>query len=232
MRIMRQPSAAPEAVHRFTRVVTTNAQNSNAIGLVTNGAGYPSFAIGVNQGNTLQFMFTLQGVTVYLDGTSRFTAAMPNYTEFTGLFDNYRIDRIACWALPTWDSANVTTGATQSSANLPWIIHAVDYDDTGAVQSTGLMQYGNAKFTQLAGDNSKILRAWIPRSNTAVQAGGANAGGVRPAKLAWIDTQSPDTSHYGLKLALDGSSNPMTFSQVNGGLNFVFKYWISCKSTR
>lgn len=232
MRIPRQPSAAPEAVHRFTRVATTNYQQNNSIGLLSSGTGYPCFAIGANQSDNLQFSFSLEGVTVYQGGVSRFTAPLPNYTEFTALFDTYRIDRIACWCLPTFDSANVTTGGTQSSANLPWLMYAVDYDDVSGTLSTGLMQYGNCKFTQLSGDNSKILRSWIPRSQTAVAAGGVNAGGLRPAKLAWIDTASTNVTHYGLKLAFDNQAGAMTVNQVTGSLNFVFKYWISCKNTR
>lgn len=228
----RTPSASAEAVHKFTRVASTNAQQSYSIGLVTDAGGIPKFAVNLTRSNTMQFTYSLEGVNVLMDGVSVFTAPLPSYTEFTNLFDNYRIDRIACWCLPTWDSANVTSAATQSASGLPWLFHAVDYDDASVTQSTAIMQYGNCKMTQLSGDNSKIMRSWIPRSQTAAQAGGANAGGLRPAKLAWVDTASTNVTHYGLKIALDNQAGALTANQVLGSLNFVFKYWISCKNTR
>lgn len=221
------------SVHKFTRCTTTNYQNGNALGIVTSALGYPQWKSGAVANENLSMSFNLNGVTVYIGGTQVFVATFPNNTDFTNLFDNYRIDRISMWALPSFDGANVISSAAGaiSAQQLPWFVHAVDYDDIASTGSVGLMQYDNARFTQLEGNRETMLRSFVPRSQTQVAAAGGTVG-YRPTKLSWIDSASPAVDHFGFKMAIDNSSQANVANQVIGSVNFIVKYHISCRNVK
>ena len=61
---------------------------------------------------------------------------MPNVSEFTGLYDQYRIDYVECkFSFSNNNSSNSSPGST-----LPIMYLVKDYDDSGAA---GLLTYSS-----------------------------------------------------------------------------------------
>ena len=82
LRGRRVPRPLATKYHNFVRSVSTTG-NSLAYD------EYLGFSTAVKD---LQFSFQLSGVTVYLAGVTWLQLGMPNYTELTALYDQYRID--------------------------------------------------------------------------------------------------------------------------------------------
>lgn len=69
-----------------------------------------------------------------------------NATEFTGLFDQYRIDRVTIKLIPMVHM-QVLDGTAVAPVNPGMIYHAVDYDDANNPTNAAYMQqYQNTKF--------------------------------------------------------------------------------------
>ena len=86
LRGRRVPRPLATKYHNFVRSVSTTG-NSLAYD------EYLGFSTAVKD---LQFSFQLSGVTVYLAGVTWLQLGMPNYTELTALYDQYRIDWVEC----------------------------------------------------------------------------------------------------------------------------------------
>jgi len=221
-------------VFSYVRTTTSNYSGTLGLSLKTNAAGLPQWTSGLTQGSTLQFVFTLGGVGIYIDGALAFTAPLPSYTEYTALYDNYRIDKVEIMAMTTYDGNNVTAGTVVGQ--LPYIVFTEDYDDASATTATEIMQYTTAKWTNLTtGTTGKPMKLMsiTPRAQMQMYAATTNNLAMAPAKL-WLDAGSPSIPHFGFKMALDNPGNGIAYA-VNtliGTVNFVFKFHLSMKTVR
>ena len=126
LRGRRVPRPLATKYHNFVRSVSTTG-NSLAYD------EYLGFSTAVKD---LQFSFQLSGVTVYLAGVTWLQLGMPNYTELTALYDQYRIDWVECGF---YFSNNYSTVNVPERA-LPIVYLAKDYDD---VASATVKPYSN-----------------------------------------------------------------------------------------
>lgn len=147
---------------------------------------------------------------------------LPNYTEFTNLFDDYRINAVSLKFIPNRNSSDFAGGVAPPGISNFYTVF--DYNDAtvpGAVND--LMQYPNLKITQSSRMLTRTLR---PASLDVVSAGGTTAS-VNPKWKQWLSTASPDVNHYGLKYCLDA------FSAANAVTYQVYAtFYISCKSVK
>lgn len=220
-RLSRYPNVS---LHSFVRACTNEA---NPLGLATGTSG--GFYIGGTFTNiyNMQMAYSLTGTTVYIGGGgSTFTMTMPNYTELTALYDQYRIDYVENEFYFSVNSANVSAGAATC---LPVMALAKDYDDTGTATMNDLNQYNNCITWQLgASINKKVVRV-KPCVDVAVYNGLTN--GYAKGNAMYLDTSSAGVPHYGMKLAftnMQGSS----VSQVVGYLFIKTIYHMSMKNTK
>lgn len=203
-------------MHNFVRNVSTSGGSIPV-------DSFNGFSTGVFD---LQFSFALSGVTVYLGGTTWQVFSLPNYTELTALYDQYRIDYVE---MEFFYSVNTSSGTTFP---LPIIYLAKDYNDPGSAPVTILQQYENCVTWQIGeqrGDGKKVIRVKpnvdINVYNTPVSSGYARS------KPIFIDTNSPNVPHYGAKLALD----PIKFgasATTLGYMSMNFKYHLTMLHTR
>ena len=203
-------------LHHFVRSVST-------AGAVIPIDSFNGFSTGVFD---IQFSFALSGVTIYLGGTSWQVLNLPNYTELTALYDQYRIDWVEMEFIY---SINSSVGSTSP---LPVMYLAKDYDDPGSAPITALQQYDSCVTWQMGdqrGEGKKVIRVRpnvdINVYNTAVSNGFARSPPI------FIDTQSPNVPHYGVKVAMD----PIKFaasSTVLGYLSINMKYHLSMMHTK
>ena len=73
--------------------------------------------------------------TTYANAWSFNLSQLPNYTDFTNLYDQYRINKIVFKIIPKFSEASINAG-TANNANLAQIHSVIDYDD--AVTPTAL----------------------------------------------------------------------------------------------
>lgn len=118
---------------------------------------------------------------------------VPNVSEFTNLFDCYRINGVKVKLMPRANSSEI--GTNQGMIKL---FSAIDYDDaTVPTAITELMQYENLKTTASNRDHSRYFKPKIAKTvfQTALASGYSQGTG-------WLDCDNTSVPHYGLKLAL------------------------------
>jgi hypothetical protein len=131
-------------------------------------------------------------------GASVGVVQMPNYNEFTALFQQYRIANIELLMFFNRNADSTATGG----ATLPLVAFVKDYTNATAPGSlSDLLQYENVELKQFgnARGESPAVRIQI-RPRVAIQ---VNDYGTFPAAVAaeeqWYDTAFPDTPFYGVK---------------------------------
>lgn len=212
--------------HHFVRTCFTGATLSQVIGLdELNGFTYN----GANTGGfNFQMAFTLRGVDFYFGGVNTFRAAMPNYTEFTNLYDQYRID----WVEVKFMFSNNNSSVNSPATVLPTIYLAKDYDDTAAAGVPELSQYQNMQVWQLGSQqasNGFYTVRVKPNVDVALYQGVTT--GYARGKPMLIDTSSSEVPHYGIKVAWDTFKAPAA-STIIGYLNVMATYHLTMCNTK
>lgn len=143
--------------------------------------------------------------------------ALPNFAEFTALFDMYRIDKIRVYFMPRANSAEVGT-----NQGLVKFSSVIDYDDIAIPGSINdLMQYENLRMTNTSQNHVRTL---VPKFAKTVYAS-AIASGYGPA-TGWIDCDSPNVQHFGVKWCLQ------QLPALGQSYDIRIKYYLSFKNVR
>lgn len=130
---------------------------------------------------------------------------LPNYTEFTSLFDAYRFKGVKLEFVPIYNSHEINEGPASGlddRLGMPLMTYARDYDDANAPTSEDTMlQYATNRRLQLSTRKSIYIAS--PRCASLVYKDGITPVGYSEAKAnQWIDSANPDVLHYGLKYFL------------------------------
>lgn len=219
--------AISNKIHEFVRTCSTGATLSQVIGLDEyNGFTYNGSSTG---GFNCQLVFALTGMDVYFGGVKTATIAMPNYAEFTSMYDQYRIDWVEVRFMFSNNSSSVNSPATV----LPAFYIAKDYDDANSAGRPELEQYNNLKIWQAGGQTNRngIFKVRV-KPRAAVQYYNGVASGYGPTQgQPRIDTSSPAVPHYGLKMAWDTFKSPAA-STIIGYLNIAATYHMTMFNTK
>lgn len=131
---------------------------------------------------------------------------LPNATEFTNLFDNYRIKRVKWKLLFNRNVAQTNSnlaGQGFITDGIPVIGWVVDYDDSDTPGSEDtLLQYNDYKVTNF---DKPITIYYEPRTSGLAYTGPLTNGYIENKAGQWCDTSSPAIVHYGLKLMINGA---------------------------
>jgi hypothetical protein len=152
-----------------------------------------STSVEVNQ----SFYFTLDSVA--------------GHTDFTSLYDQYRILAIYCELLPSNDG--LTSGA---------IVVTPDYDDATAANVSTLLQYSAARRFPVG--KPIYLTVQQPAVDLTVYGTSGAAPGVNRTS-PWIDCGKADVQHYGLKLAVSPTGTSVAYQAM-------FKYLVEFRYVR
>lgn len=136
---------------------------------------------------------------------------LPNYTEFTALFDRYRITGVRLQVMPRISQQTVGGNATAATAYSPVIAHTIDYDDaTTPADINAINQYDSVKYQY----EYKPFKVWIrPRAAQAQYGSGVFTSYGNSNPKQWMDVASPDITYYGWKWATNGYSAQLTGNQ-------------------
>lgn len=143
-------------------------------------------------------VFSTYGYYFTIDGW------LPNYTEFTPLFDQYRLRSVIFkMRLVSPPEANNTPVTLQY---YPDVIIAVDHDDATAPTTVDeLRQFGKAKCGILK-PNSWFKYKCYPTTSMQMYATATTSGYAPARNKQWIDLAYTNVRYYGLKIALDCTS--------------------------
>lgn len=144
-------------------------------------------------------------------------SSLPNYTEFTALFDMYKITGVKVTYMPRANSAEAGT-----NQGLVKFFSVIDYDDTTAPTAINdLLQYESLKVSNSSRDHTRFLKPKIARA--IYQSGVSTAYG---ASTGWIDCDNASVPHYGLKYALQ------QLPSGNQSFDVKITYYLAFKNVR
>lgn len=186
-RIPRNPSTGSQ-LHTFKRTVSQNIAINQVYGW--NSGGF-LLALG----------FSLDKMSCFINGASTFAPAVPDYTDFTALFDQYQIRGVE---LEMFWSKNIA-GEQTAAYCTPMLWSALDFDDVANTSLSQLQQYPAVRTTCMGEDGGKVFRqSFRPVARLQVPDG---SGGTAYAPLLdgnqWIDVANPSVGFYGIKVFLD-----------------------------
>lgn len=169
---------------------------------------------------TVGLISARDGVNHY--GTAFTLASLPNYQEFTNLFDSYRINGVSVLILFDHNSSDVGPSGTNIIPNLT---HVIDYDDANVLTAESqYLEYEKYKINRL----DKPVKFYIPKPRFAIAAY-SGAFTSYATKTGWVDCASPSVEHYGYKMLIDGSMAGGAGTNTLGVVKVITTYYISCK---
>ncbi len=131
-------------------------------------------------------------------------ALFPNYANWTGVFDQYRITRAEFWIVPR-SSSNFIPGVNHSLLS-----SVVDYDDDTPLASVAQsMNYPSNLTTPGSNGHYHIF---TPHVAVAAYSGAFTSYGNRTNM--WIDCASPSVRHYGMKFVIDPTDVVYTYDFI------------------
>lgn len=190
--------------------------------------------IGATSDREIALSFGLESTGIwYVNAGVSSDITNPGFTDFTNLFDQYRINKVELkmiWQANTqeYDASN----QTQARAILPLIHMATDYDDTGLFSLNDLLQYPNHRSIQLGQINNAGPVHVINKPGVVFE---SQTDLLTPLpstvkRSPWCDCAVPNVKHNGLKLAWDNFGQDA--DQVCGNLVILVKYSYEFKNAR
>lgn len=156
----------------------------------------------------------------YFKGYHFTFASTPAVTEFTTLFDQYRINKIAVKFVPNFTGSDLNPGTTYVA--LPNIHTVLDYDSsTDPTSIDELLQYDTYRLRK---GGRPFTMVWTPAVEMDV--GGVSGAGLKFKQ--WLDCATTSIKHYGIRLAVEAAGGTVTTAKY---IPYV-TYYFSCKGVR
>lgn len=186
--------------------------------------------ININSGVTNGSATGLPYITVAAGANTYFSMAfslqdLAQVAALTGIFDQYRFDKVELKFVPQSTGINVMNTAAPND-NVPSLFVVLDFDDATAPASlAAVQQYDNVQSCQYG---QGLMVTLEPSETPAVYASGAFSGySVR--KAGWQDCASTTIGHYGVK----GCITELTVASTSEVFwNVHAKYFVSFRNTR
>jgi len=156
---------------------------------------------------------------------------IPSSTEFTNLFDQYRIRNVKIMLSVSRRNAPAVN-ATLHAATVPMtplLLDVVDYDDANALTLAGIEQYENLKITPL--DGSRLITRTL-KPHVAVASYSGTFVSYANMTDQWIDCNSPAVQHYGWKSVIRGDLEGSAGAYVYGATNIYATYELEFRNVR
>lgn len=153
--------------------------------------------------------------------------ALPDYTEFIALFDQYRITKVECTFVFDKNCSEVV--ATNNNL-LPNLYTVEDNDDgVNMITAPPYFEYESFKIHRL---DKPCKVVFHPVTNSPVYASSTFSGYSENAASKWIDTAYPASEFYGLKYAVVADMGGGVGSVQLGQLQIYTKVYLECQSVK
>lgn len=155
---------------------------------------------------------------------------LPNASEFTNLFDQYKITKVEVtfypMTMPVSSGLN-NTGASilPLGATVPLLFTVVDYNSVNTTTLNQMRQYSTLNVTTYGRVHK---RTFVPKMSTNVYQGVSGDGYAQPIQAPWVDTASAEVEYYGIKAML----NTCVSQNAQFRYNISVDVHIACRYTR
>lgn len=128
---------------------------------------------------------------------------LPNVSEFTTLFDDYKICGIALKIYPLATNSNTeSTAVSDSPQNNGWLHHITDDNDYSGITASdvgidAIRQYANYRVVNLA--RRKPIKRYIKPKIAIAGYDGVTTSSIYNTRPQWINTGSTSVPHYAWK---------------------------------
>lgn len=201
-RVAKQPSVPSKYKKTTSKKLTMYKTPKDPIRLYKRHSDYFSLPVSGAAGALGSFTFTLNSI--------------PNSTEFTSLYDQFKINAVSVCFYPKQTQVTSLSTADNVRGNAR-ILTAIDYnDDTPPLTLDDLRQYENCEVDVILNKHERYIPKPLFLNNS-----GQNVNG-------WLSTANPSTKHYGLKYGIEPT-------QAVGGVftyNVEVTYYIAFKNTK
>lgn len=168
---------------------------------------------------------TLSNAAVTSGGKAFNLSDVPDSTEFTALFDRYRIKQVDFrWLF----NANIIGIQSAVPFNTVRWANVIDYNSVGAFASLNDARcFPNCEIHQFPDvkEYHRVIKS--PRYNTAVEV--ANGGSLVTAKsdTGWLNTTANNIDHHGIRYFFEQLSSPYT-----GSVDLEATYYLEFKDPK
>lgn len=227
-------------VYPFERYVSVGPEWNNNNFQIANGANATLVPVNAASG---MITFSIGGgagalVPVYSSFGYQFSlVSLPNLTDFTTLFDSYRIKSVKVVITPYSTSVGTTfSGAPNASSDASCLLHyCIDNDGTGTGPTAAeagiqdLQQRMGYKVKRLIADKP-IKITLKPRYAQSAYVSGVSTGYTQGDPTNWIDLSYSTMPHYGIIGVVEGFTPNATTATIP--LRIETKYTLEFKTPR
>lgn len=173
---------------------------------------------------TRMVQFTLTGAVANpAYGVATFALnALPNYAEFTSLFDRYRINFVKLF----WQLNVAPEAQAAASSQYPRLYTFNDFTDVTTPTSMDEFRERQKTKMQMLSPRRPVITTCRPAVEMEAY---KTLGGVAvnaPKWKVWLPQESPDVQHLGTKYAIEN------FTNTNYTITLTAKYYLSCKNVK
>lgn len=199
-----QKRKTQNAVHHFVRHCDKDTEYVTSLG--------PNLITETGSDQHLTYQFKLDNLV--------------NPSDFTNLYDFYRINKITLMLEPLWEQSGAGTGLNQNRRIR--VVH--DYSDaTQLTQEDDYLEYANCK-SYFPWSKRGIKITLYPKIKNAIENkdGTVNAFTSVNSNKVWLDTDNDEVPHFGLKIFIPGTmgGNGLQLFRVRA------KFHISVKNSK
>lgn len=152
---------------------------------------------------------------------------LPNYTEFTGLYDQYMITKVVLKFIHVRDQALLTNAAPAGGTSGGRVFTIIDHDDASVPGTANeFRQYATCKVSNVGRD---ITRVTVPAVLRQMWENSINTS-YTPAFHQWISTTDADTEHFGIKACLHVNDPATVTNSIQYSVEAM--YYIKCKNVK
>lgn len=147
---------------------------------------------------------------------------LPSYSEFTALYDQYKLKMVKIYFVPFTMDNSSTAGAVTDATQWQCLYTAIDSNGVSTPTSINqLRQYQTCRFTRMGKVHKRVI---YPKPATELYNGVAPSA-YATAPSAWINTSYSGVPHYGLKWAFDNATSDINskFFRVEAVYYMVFR---------
>jgi hypothetical protein len=186
------------------------------------------FRVGGITSKGMHIMFALSGSRIG-NSVGVENVDVPNYTEFTALFDQFRIDKVVVRLI----FSNNTSTTASATTECPTLQICTDNDDASTPTSSNeLLQRPECKIHQF-GSTSKYGNQFLITCKPVISLAAYRASAFSAYATAkpgqWVNCAYPTTEHYGLKFWFD---SPSATNVDIGYMQIYCDYYLSFKGVQ
>lgn len=147
---------------------------------------------------------------------------LPNFSEFTNLFDQYKISFVKL----TWQLNVDPSAQAAASAVYPRLYTFNDFTDITTPTTLDEFRQRPKTRVRMLTPTRPVISTCKPAVQVEVL---KTVGGVTvnaPRWKQWIPSENNDVQHLGTKYAIEN------FTNTNYSITLTVKYWVQCKQTK